>query len=93
MRHGERYRTDRLVISWTPSDMDHPRLAVVVPLQGHTAVERNRLRRRIRETVRRWILPRVTQLDIVIRSNREAYEAAPRIIKEDLLAWSDSLAT
>jgi ribonuclease P protein component len=44
--------------------------------QGHTIVERNLLRRQLREAVRTKLLPVVSPMDIVVRSLPSAYEAS-----------------
>ena len=51
------------------------RLAVIVGKHGHTIVERNRLRRRLRELARVRILPGHTGMDVVLRSLPKAYDA------------------
>jgi len=63
-----------------PSPAGRPRLAVVVPRHGRTIVERNRLRRRLREIARRDWLPRAVSrgvdLDVVVRARPAAYGAS-----------------
>jgi ribonuclease P protein component len=46
---------------------------VIVGKYGHTIVERNRLRRRLRELARIRLLPGCNGVDIVIRPLAEAY--------------------
>ena len=48
-------------------------MAVVVPKHGHTIVERNRLRRRLRELARTRIIPGMRSVDIIIRTLSSAY--------------------
>lgn len=59
------------------SPAGRPRLGVVVPLFGHTAVERNRLQRRLREIGRRCWLPEARAegrpVDLLIRAGPGAY--------------------
>lgn len=47
----------------------------MVGKHGHTVVERNLLRRRLREIVRTTLLPVIGAMDIVVRSLPSAYEA------------------
>jgi ribonuclease P protein component len=47
---------------------------VIVPRHGHTAVDRNKLKRRLREIVRVQLLPTLPAVDLVIRSRPTAYE-------------------
>ncbi len=56
--------------------MGRSRLAVVVARASRTAVARNRLRRRLREIGRRYVLPVLAApLDVGIRARPAAYEA------------------
>ena len=47
----------------------------MVPKYKHTAVERNRLKRRLRELVRTRLLGTLPAMDLVIRTLPEAYDA------------------
>lgn len=66
-----------LFLSESPAG--RPRVAVVVPRHGRTLVKRNRLKRRLREIVRRaWLADahrRRLPLDAVVRARPEAYRA------------------
>ena len=46
---------------------------MIVPRHGHTAVDRNKLKRRLREIVRLELLPHLPALDLVIRARPTAY--------------------
>jgi ribonuclease P protein component len=49
-RHGRSVSTRFLVLYWFPRDDDgEPRLGIAVPKGGGSAVERNRMKRRLRE--------------------------------------------
>ena len=50
------------------------RVGLIVPKHKHTAVDRNRLRRRLRELIRLELLPIVAQGDALIRAKSEAYD-------------------
>lgn len=56
-----------------------PRVGWVVPKLGHGIVERNRLKRRLREIARRRVLRRLRQAgcaaDVLVRARREGYRA------------------
>jgi len=67
-----------------------------VPRYKHSAVDRNRLKRRLREIGRRAILPALPPLDLVIRARPEAYGASfvqldgeLRRAREKMLATTD----
>jgi ribonuclease P protein component len=59
----------------------------VVPKHQHSAVDRNRLKRRLRELVRLRLLPQLaasSALDIAIRARREAYAANMEALQSDV---------
>ncbi len=87
MQQGRRSRTPRIELYWASNAVGHPRLGVIVPRYGTTAVARNRLRRRLRERVRRYVLAQVGDLDLIIKARQEAYRARPRELAEDLERW------
>ncbi|MDH4043402.1 MAG: ribonuclease P protein component [Gemmatimonadota bacterium] len=84
---GTRRRTPRLEILWCSNDHGHPRLGVITPRFGRTAVARNQLRRRLREQARRRLLPQLPALDIVIRARPPAYTAVLADLTRDLEQW------
>jgi ribonuclease P protein component len=49
------------------------RIGVVVPLHGHTAVERNLVKRRLRELVRHRLLGLPQGVDIVLKASEHSY--------------------
>jgi len=46
-----------------------------VPRYSHSAVERNRVKRRLRELIRTELLPSMAELDVVVRATPSAYGA------------------
>ncbi len=72
---GRRLRTEHLDVRTTDSLLSHARVAVIVAKHGHTIVERNRLRRRLREIARTRVIPAVGGIDMVVRSLPSAYDA------------------
>jgi ribonuclease P protein component len=73
---GRRLRTEHLEVRANDSLLSHARAAVVVGKHGHTIVERNRLRRRLRELVRLKVLPTLTAVDLVVRTFPSAYDSS-----------------
>jgi ribonuclease P protein component len=57
------------------SSRSYPRIGVIVPRYKHTAVDRNRLKRRLRELVRTRLLGELPAIDLVIRALPTAYAA------------------
>lgn len=52
------------------------RAGVVVPRYKHSAVDRNRLKRRLRELIRLHLLPLGIPLDLVVWAQRAGYDAS-----------------
>ena len=77
---GKRKRTVHLDVFFAASPVSRPRLGVLVPKHRRTVVERNRLKRRLRELGRTRILPALRSadrsVDVMVRARREAYEAS-----------------
>ena len=69
-------RTEHLDVRASDSLLSHVQAAVIVGKLGHTIVERNRLRRRLRELVRTIVLPETEALDVVIKALEAAYDAS-----------------
>lgn len=84
---GSRHRATNLDILWAVNDVGHPRLGLVVPRFQSSAVARNRLRRRLKEIVRRAGLPQLGPIDVVIRVRREAYAASVGTLRSEVLGW------
>jgi ribonuclease P protein component len=86
MSQGKRRRTDHLDLFTRPSPVGCSRLAVIVPRYRHSAVGRNRLRRRIREISRRQVLPLlVDPTDIAVRARPAAYEASFETLRREIV--------
>jgi ribonuclease P protein component len=64
---------------------------VVVPKHKHTIVERNLVKRRIREALRREILPQLEadgrMRDVLVRARREAYGVPYETLRDELTNW------
>lgn len=66
-------------VFFVPSPASRSRLGLIVPKHGRRIVDRNRLRRRLREIGRRGVLPRLDDAekpgDVLIRARPAAYAA------------------
>ena len=63
------------------------RIGIVVPRHQHSTVDRNRLKRRLRELARLELLPAIrgiAAMDIAIRARREAYAATMDALRTDI---------
>ncbi len=67
-------------------------MGIIVPRYGASVVARNRVRRRLREAGRRYILPKLMPVDLVIRALPGAYRAGPEDLTGDLEAWLQSIS-
>ena len=99
LERGKRKRTKHLDVFLAPSPVPFSRLGVIVPKHGRAIVERNRLKRRIREIGRRTILPEAARrgqaVDVLVRARPEAYLAAFGALEEGIreaveALWSDA---
>jgi ribonuclease P protein component len=86
MTQGKRRRTDHLDLFTRPSPVGLSRLAVIVPRHTHTAVRRNRLRRRLREIGRRHVLPGLAgPTDVAVRARPGAYGAGFETLRAEFV--------
>ena len=69
-------RTAQLEVRYLASPLLHARVGIIVPRYGHTAVDRNVVKRRLRDLVRTELLPTLAVLDVVIRAAPSAYAAS-----------------
>ena len=83
---GRRTRAAHLDVAWRPNAQNHPRIGIIVPRFQFSAVARNRLRRRLREIVRRDALATLPPVDVVVRAKRSAYAAAFAVLRAELTA-------
>jgi ribonuclease P protein component len=75
IREGKRIRTRHLDVRVLASPLGHPRVGLVVPRFKRSAVDRNRLKRQLRELARLVLLPTAPSADVVIRVRPESYGA------------------
>ena len=70
---------------------------MIVPKHRHSIVERNRVKRRLREIGRTLVLPRLREqglaLDVLVRARREAYGAGFRRLCDELEAMTEDLCS
>ena len=88
---GHRRRTQHLDLAWRHNLLGHARLGLIVPRHQSSAVARNRLRRRLREILRREILRRLPAIDLVIRAKRSAYALTFAALRAELTAVVETL--
>lgn len=67
--------THAAAVDTDAADRPLGRVGIIVPRHRQTAVRRNQLKRRLRELVRRELLPALPTGAVLIRARAEAYEA------------------
>jgi ribonuclease P protein component len=89
VQEGRRIRAAYLEVRVLASPLSHSRIGIIVPRHQQTAVERNRLKRRLRELVRTRLLPLLrtgAAQDLAIRAKRDAYGAHMEALAADIAA-------
>lgn len=80
LEQGKRKSTRNFEVFFAASPASFSRLGVIVPKHGQRIVDRNRLKRRLREIGRRSVLPHLNSSgcegDVLIRARRSAYKAS-----------------
>lgn len=93
LRSGKRRGTARLELIWTDNTTGLARMGLIVPKFHHSAVARNRLRRRLREIWRTEVQHDQGSCDLLIRARPDAYQASFVTLKKELLHWRDAVRT
>jgi ribonuclease P protein component len=91
LREGKRIRTEHLELRVLASLLHHPRIGFIVPKHGRSIVERNRLKRRLREIVRLNILKRISSVDMIVRAGPQAYSASFASLERELVAGGERI--
>lgn len=79
-------QTERLEARASASLLLHPRVGIVVPKHRQKIVNRNRVKRRLRELVRIQLLPGLQGVDLLIRAKPEAYASSFEQLARDVAA-------
>ena len=72
---GKRIRSTHLEVRHISIPSAPGRAGLVVPRYSHSAVQRNQLKRRIREIIRTEVLPNVDGFAVLVRARPSAYLA------------------
>ena len=75
-RTGKRMQTERLEARASASLLLYSRVGIVVPKHRRKIVDRNRVKRRLREIIRTGLLPELSGVDLLIRVKPEAYDSS-----------------
>lgn len=86
---GKRKKTKVLDVFFMPSPVARPRFGVIVPKHRHRIVDRNRVRRRLKEIGRQEVLSLLRErrcaVDVLVRARREAYSTGYDELKTQLV--------
>jgi ribonuclease P protein component len=97
LRRGKRERTTHLDVFFAASPVARPRLGVLVPKHRHEIVERNCLKRRLRELGRTRVLPALRSagrnMDVMVRARAKAYDASFAELREELDLMTEELCS
>jgi len=86
--------TERLEARASASLLLYPRVGIVVPKHRRRIVDRNRVKRRLREIVRTRVLPELSSIDLLIRAKPEAYGSSFDQLSSDvevIRLWASGL--
>ena len=87
-KRGKRKRTEHLDVFFAASPVSHSRLGVLVPKHRHRVVDRNLLKRRLKEIGRTSVLPTLRRagrrMDVMVRARPEAYDASFAELRDEL---------
>jgi ribonuclease P protein component len=87
-------QTERLEARASASLLPYPRVGIVVPKHRRKIVDRNRVKRRLREIVRIDLLPELNAIDLLIRAKPEAYGSSFEQLSSDMKAighWASQI--
>ncbi len=97
LRDGLRKKTPSLDVFFLSSSEARSRWGMIVPKHRHSIVERNRVKRRLREIGRTRVLPRLSEqglvLDVLVRARREAYGVGYRRLSDELESMTEDLCS
>jgi ribonuclease P protein component len=90
-QRGKRSRTAHLDVFDSATPVSYSRVGLVVPRHKHSAVARNLVKRRLREALRREVLPHLAHAcnghDVLVRARPEAYDASYATLAAELVNW------
>jgi len=84
---GKRVKSGLMDVRVTASPSSCARVGIVVPKYGHVIVERNKLRRRVREIVRIRMLPALQSIpptDVLVKALPKAYSASFDVLEREI---------
>lgn len=97
LERGKRKRTQHLDVFLAPSPVSFSRLGLIVPKHGKRIVDRNLLKRRLREIGRRVLLPdlaeRGVSVDVLVRARHGAYGVGFAALRDEVRSAVEALCS
>lgn len=97
LERGKRRRTKNLDVFFATSPASRSRLGVIVPKHGQRIVDRNLLKRRLREIGRKDVLPGLgtagALADVLVRARRSAYGVPYEDLRRELLGALEAVCS
>jgi len=97
LRSGRKRKTSHLDVFLLSSEGAGPRVGLIVPKHGRRVVDRNKVKRRLREVARKEVLPRLrgegVSVDVLVRARRESYRASYQQLRRELVEVSEELCS
>lgn len=90
---GDRLRGRSLELRWLPAARPVTRATCITPRFGHSAVERNRLRRRLKSLIMDVLLSGAGSRDYLVRASPSAYDLDFDGLREELTDLAARLDT
>ena len=88
LKQGKREKREHVEIFFGPAPGLQSRLGLIVPKYGRSVVERNLVKRRLREIGRRLALPALGEggapADLLVRAKRSAYGAEYTVLESEI---------
>ncbi len=95
LRSRRKRKTSHLDVFFLSSGRADSRVGVIVPKHGRRIVDRNKVKRRLREVVRKEVLPLLREaevvVDVLVRARREAYRASYQQLRRELIEVCEEL--
>lgn len=97
LNKGSRRSTENFVFHFSRTTTQFPRIGWIVPRHRHSIVERNRLKRRIREVGRQEVLPTLRTCgrprDVLVRARPGAYALSFEGIRREIRSTTEWLCS
>ena len=94
LKEGKRIRTKSFDVRACASPLGHSsgrRIGIIVPKAKHNAVERNLLKRQLKELARTMLLPAGAAMDIVLLARNDTYRAPFIVLADDMRRVTETL--